>query len=481
MKTENINPPWMAFRWGATLMLMLSLHSTSAFGNADPASPASTEAARKADIRMEIKGLMTVARNAADRRAFDDAEAAYQKLLTFAVPDVDKREGLLEMGKMFEKSKAYAKAALVYEGFLERFRDDPESADVSIRLGRACRELGAFDTALAKFYNALHSSLRLAGDNSGSAQRQLALKAQFEIAETHFAKGNYAEAKRFFTRLLELEMGPDDRETVQYRLASTVGLLGDPGEAAALSRTFLTDHPDSARAAEASYLLAQSLQKLGREDDAAKVTLTLLKQEKPRGKEDPENWRRWKMKTGTELAGALYDKGDALNALTIYQQLAELDSSPEWRWPLVYQIGLCFERLRLSKRALEAYSYLTSGDLPKKSTAKGGKSVDFPGLREMAQWKMEYIRWATDTDHSLGKVLTPDWKTAGLQPLKFRETATSNVESGAPAPEQTTTASAKPVSAPAQATVAPAAKPAITPPASKPATVSKPTSPPVAH
>ncbi len=118
-------------------MLMLSLNSHQALGNVDPKA---VEAARKADIRLEIKGLLTVARNAADSRAFDDAEAAYQKLLTFAVPDIDKREALLEMGKMFEKSKAYAKAAMVYEGFLERFRDDPASADVSIRLGRACRD-----------------------------------------------------------------------------------------------------------------------------------------------------------------------------------------------------------------------------------------------------------------------------------------------------------------------------------------------------
>ncbi len=392
--------------------------------------PKTNETVWRADAGLEIKGLLTVAHNAADRKAWDDAEAAYHKILVLAVPDAAKRDALLEMGRMFETNKAYAKAAMVYEGFLERFRDDPAAADVSIRLGRACRELGAFQTALGKFYNALNSSLRATGEEAAIAQRKLALKAQFEIAQTHFAKGDYAEAKRFFTRLLVLDMTAEDRELVEFRLASTVALLGDPGEAAALARRFLVEHADSERAAEASYVLAQSLQKLGRGEEAAQVTLQLLKEEKPREKSAPEIWRRWKMKTGTELASALYEKGDALNALTIYQRLADLDARPEWRWPIVYQIGLCFERLRLTQRALEAYAYLISAETPK--GAANSVVADLPALKEMAQWKMDYLRWATDVDHSLSRLLKPDWKTAGIQPLKFRETPVAQAETPDP-------------------------------------------------
>jgi tetratricopeptide (TPR) repeat protein len=416
----------MAFRSCALLALGVLLCAGAQASDEPKAGELRTgEAVWKADADLEIKGLITVARNAAERKAWVEAEAAYQKLLTLGVANAAKRDALLEMGAMFEKSKAYAKAAMVYEGFLDRFRDDPAAADVSIRLGRACRELGAFQTALAKFYNALHSSLRVKGPDAEAAQRQLALKAQFEIAETHFAKGDYTEAKRFFVRLLALDMGEDDRELVEFRLASTVSLLGDPGEAAALARKFLTEHPQSARTSETYYLLAQALQKLGRNDEAAKETMKLLKEEKPREKEAPETWRRWKMRTGMELAGSLYGKGDALNALTIYQRLAELDTRPEWRWPIVYQIGLCFERLRLAPRALEAYAYLTSGELPK--SAGDSPMADLPAIREMAQWKMDYLRWSMGTDQTLSKVLKPDWKSAAIQPLKFRETAPSDV------------------------------------------------------
>ncbi len=405
----------------SSTILALGLQYTSAV-ETHPADSGirSSESVRLANADLEIKGLLTVAQNAVKKSAWSDAEAAYHKILSLPVAAASKRDALLEMGRMFETAGSFAKATMVYEGFLEHFHDDPAAADISIRLGRACRELGAFPTALRKFYNALNSTLRVNGAEAIAAQQKLALRAQFEIAETHFAKGDYAEAKRFFTRLLTLEMTPDDHELVEFRLAATVALLGDPGESVALARKFLTDHPASSRLSEARYLLAQSLQKLGRGDEAAREMLDLLKAEQPKGAETSPEWQRWKMKTGTELAGALYEKGEIMNALKVYQHLAELDTRPEWRWPIVYQIGLCFERLRLTQRALEAFAYLIDGEVP--PTSDKGNAADLSSIREMAKWKMDYLRWAADADRSISSVVKPDWKDAAILPLKFRET-----------------------------------------------------------
>jgi len=74
--------------------------------------------------------------------------------------------------KCFEASKNFSKAALTYESFLERFPEDPAEVDVSIRLGRACRELGAFKSALGKFYNALHGSMRPVGPEVADRQKK---------------------------------------------------------------------------------------------------------------------------------------------------------------------------------------------------------------------------------------------------------------------------------------------------------------------
>ena len=366
----------------------------------------------------EIQGLLTLSRQYTRSKDWVNAEVSFHKILSLAVPDKDKRDSLLEMGQMFEASKNFSKVVLTYESFLERFPEDPAAVDVSIRLGRACRELGAFQSALGKFYNALHDSLRTVGAEAASQQKKLALRAQFEIAETHFAKGDYAEARRFYTRLVLLEMSEDDRILVQFRLAYTVYLTGDFGESVALNRRFIAEHPDSERTAESYYLLSRSLQKLGRSNEAAKETLNLLKEENSRHTSAPEQWKRWQKRAGTEVASELYEHGDAKTALTIFQRVAELDPSPESRLPAVYQIGLCFERLRLFNRALEAYAYITASDAGKGATPPGPS--DAGGIQEMAQWRVEYLHWMTNADRQLGSVLKPDWQSA-VKPLKFHE------------------------------------------------------------
>ncbi|MGC3990577.1 MAG: tetratricopeptide repeat protein [Chthoniobacteraceae bacterium] len=246
-------------------------------------------------------------------------------------------------------------------------------------------------------------------------QQKVALRAQFEIAETHFTMGDYAEAKRYFQRLVLLDMSPDDLALVQFQLADTTYLAGDNAEAVAECRKFITDHPDSAKAPEARYIVTRALQKLGRSDEAAQETLVLLRDTKTRSAEDTKTWQHWQKRTGMEVGGELYDSGDVLNALAIYQRLAELDPAPESRLPVVYQIGLCFERLRMVGKALQAYQYIA--DTKVDSTAD---SVSM--LKDMAKWRMGYLRWSTDTDRELGALLKPDWNTADIQPLKFRQT-----------------------------------------------------------
>ena len=410
MKTARL-----VFRFGCLLAATVAAAANIPDNTAEPAG-ARIWRKQAAD---EIQGLLTLSRKYAQTKDWVNAEASFHKILSLSVPDKEKREAMLEMGQMFEASKNYSKAALTYESFLDRFPEDPAEVDVSIRLGRACRELGAFKSALGKFYNALHGSMRPVGPEAADRQKKLALRAQFEIAETHFAKGDYPEARRFYSRLTLLDMSDDDRTLVQFRLAYTVYLTGDFGECAALTRQFIAEHPESERTAESYYLLSRSLQKLGRGDEAAKETLNLLKDENSHKATTPELWKRWQKRAGTEVASELYEHGDARNALAIFQRVAELDPSPDSRLPAVYQIGLCFERLRLFNRAFEAYAYITSAQ-PSGKDAKPAGANYFGEIKEMAQWRVDYLHWITNADRELGSVLKPDWQTA-VKPLKFRE------------------------------------------------------------
>jgi len=367
------------------------------------------EVVSRDNANQQIVGLMTAAKKAADEQRWDDAEATYHQIMQLPVPDIDKRKTMIEMGQMFEQHQAYAKAVLIYDEFLERFRDDPINGEISLHDGRACRELGGFKTALNHFYDALHSSLSM-----DKNQQKIALRAQFEIAETHFAMGDYTEAKRYFQRLVLLDMSPDDQALVQFQLADTTYLAGDNAEAVAGCRKFLADHPDSPKAPETRYIVTRALQKLGRSDEAAQETLELLRDTKTRSAEDTKTWQHWQKRTGMEVGGELYDSGDILNALAIYQRLAELDPTPLNRLPVVYQIGLCFERLRMVGKALQAYQYITDTQV---DSSADSVSV----LKDMAKWRMGYLRWSTDTDRELGALLKPDWNTADIQPLKFRQ------------------------------------------------------------
>jgi tetratricopeptide (TPR) repeat protein len=376
----------------------------------------------------QILGLMTAAKKAAAEQRWDDAESAYHQIMRLAVPDIDKRKAMIQMGEMFEQAHAYAKAVLIYDEFLERFRDDPVAGEISLHLGRDCRELGAFKTALNHFYDALHSSLSLNKD-----QQKIALRAQFEIAETHFVTGDYAEAQRYFQRLVLLEMSPDDLALVQFQLADATYLAGNYAEAIALGRKFVSDHPDAPQVPETRYLLSRALQKLGRSDDAALETLALLKDTKTRDAGNAQIWQRWQLRTGKEVASELYDRGDVMNALAIYQKLAEIDVTPQGRLPIVYQIGLCFERLRMVGKALQAYTYIKDAKVDQPATTTPEQDP-ISMVKDMAKWRIGYLRWSTDTDRELGALLKPDWNTANLSPLQFRDTPLQQTVSAAATP-----------------------------------------------
>src|SRR6185312_11741196 len=118
---------------------------------------------------------------------------------------------------------------------------------------------------------------------------------------------------------------------------------------------FLEQWPEDSNRPEASYLLAVNLRKLNRGDEALKVTLALLNAEKSHMATDPKRWAYWQRRTGNQLANDFFEHGDVLNAQAIYASLASLSEDPAWRLPVVYQIGLCHERLGSPDRAHLAY------------------------------------------------------------------------------------------------------------------------------
>ena len=364
------------------------------------------------------------------------SEKIFNKLIRLGAPAEQKRNAMLAMGRYLEeKQNAPTKAAVIYEQFVNLFPNDPEDPDLLLRLGKIYRDNGAFASSLNKFYSVLYSSLQL---KNGDAYIDSSLRAKMEIAHTHFAMGDYKTAAQLYSRLKLIDMPQTEASEVTFRAAYIAFLSGDFNTSLNESQRFLSTYPGSPIAPEAQYLIVQSLKSLGRRDDAMRETVKLLQAGREFGRKKPAIWAYWQRKTGNEIANELYESGDAVGALSIYQRLAELDDNPNWRGSTVYQIGLCFERLRHLDRAREAYRYIID-KIPLSAGANDTDAIigiNLATLREMAQWRLDNLAWMEKTEKDVYPLLD--------KPVPPTNSDTKAAAQATPTPLQTAKAAKRP-------------------------------------
>lgn len=372
-----------------------------------------------------IEALEQEMQTAINNGDFPQAEKIFNQILRLAAPEKQKRNAILIMGRTLEeKQKQPAKAAVAYEQFVKLFPNDPEAPDTLLRLGRIYRDNGAFGSALNKFYSVLYSALQV---KTGEEYTDSSLRAKMEIAHTHFAAGDYQAAAELYSRLKLVKMTQAEASEVAFRSAYISYLSGHYINSLTGAEGFLATYPASPLAPEAQYLRVQSLRALGRKEEAMKETIKLLQAGREFGKKKPAVWAYWQRKTGNDIANELYETGDTLGALSVYQKLAELNDAPNWRGPTVYQIGLCFERLRYHARAREAYRYIID-KIPASAPAAEGDSMvgmNLATLRDMAQWRLDNLDWLEKTERDLYPLLDKETPASDLQPsfLKTEKSA----------------------------------------------------------
>jgi tetratricopeptide (TPR) repeat protein len=369
----------------------------------EPSSPAGVLVEDATQFEEQIKERDDVGTKLWMQGDRESAERTFADALSLNAPMAAKRELLLRMVQLYQNADDPLRAIAVMEKFLQTFPEDREHPQLLIRLGLLYRETGAFSAATARFYQVLNSTLRLAAENL-EASRRVATKARLEIADTYMTQGLLEEAQKFYGLLQLLDLEPADRERVQFRGGQLqhARKLWQPAEREL--GAFLTSFPESSFAAEARYLRAKALKELGRKDEAVQEVIALL-----RGQDhatDPALARSvayWKRRTGNELANTFYEQGDILGALAIYQALARASEEPSWRWPAVYQVGLCFERLHLPERAAEAYKVIVAPDPA--PAADVSLSDTLVSLQGMAQWRLDHLDWIEQFENKL-QVLT---------------------------------------------------------------------------
>jgi len=334
----------------------------------------------------EVHGLLKLGTRLTDRAEYESAEIAFRQVLTAdGVAVEDTKSALIGLARMYRKQGSFVKAIAVYEKYLKVYPGDERTPDVLLEAGRTMRSMGSNRLALARFYSVINSTLKLP-DKGFEHYQQLAKTAQFEIAETHFESGNFADAAKFFARLRLLDLAPADRARAHFKAAYALKLQGDNEAAVTMLCAYLEQWPADENVPEARYLLATTLRTQGRPGEALATTLDLLRSEQATHSTDPKRWAYWQRRTGNQLANDFFEHGDILNAQAIYTSLSSLSEDPAWRLPVVYQIGLCHERLGSVDQARTAYEDIIAAT----------KTNAPPGLAElgrMAAWRLSNLDW----------------------------------------------------------------------------------------
>ncbi len=333
-----------------------------------------------------------MARKQRETGAFDLALSNLQIVLDANIPDEIKKTALLEMAFTHQKAENYPDALKSYGIFLKRYQEDADIPEVLLRQGVLYREIGAPQLALAKFHSVMTVALNLNMDQF-DYYRGVVVMAQTQIAETYYQQGKLKEAAEKYAILLRTEASLPNRDLIHYMLVLCLAGEQNHTELISQAQDFLAHQPDAKEAPHVRYLLATSLKETGRNAESLSQVLKLLKSESV---QDSPDWKVWQQRTGNEIANQLYQEGDYVRALNVYLNLAELDATPGWQFPVYYQVGLIYERLDQPAMAIETYQKII--DREQELDVDSG-----PGTRatvEMSRWRRDFIGWKLEAEKS---------------------------------------------------------------------------------
>jgi tetratricopeptide (TPR) repeat protein len=325
-----------------------------------------------------------------------EGEPILTGLLEGGAPESIQQLALFELAIFAQEQGHSARAQQICAQFIDRWPNASLIPEVLLRQGVIFRQMGLNNLALAKFYSVMTSSLVLKNDTLDYYQG-LVLLAQTEVAETHFQLGRYAEAADFFTRLLKQSNPALNRVSTQFRLVRALAALNRNEETVAQGKDFLLHFTDKPECPEVRFHVSLALKKLGRKEEALQQVLALLQEQRQRSSEHPELWTFWQQRAGNEIGNQLYREGDYANALGIYLNLAKLDNRPDWQLPVLYQIGLTYERLSQPEKARQSYQSIMELEPGLGTNA----SSNFKTMFEMARWRASFVQWHAKAESRL--------------------------------------------------------------------------------
>jgi len=326
-------------------------------------------------------------------RQFAVATAGYVAILQSAAPESLQRNALIELAQTALDQNNLVRAQQIYAQGLARWPQDDGVPELILRQGLVYRQMGLNSLAIAKFYTVMTSALTIKSERFDYYQ-QLVLRAQNEIAGAQYDLGRWTEAADSLGRLLKLDPPPDNHSTVQCKLIRCLVALGRHADACAQAQDFLNCQTNAPERPEVHFLYATSLKQIGRGADALSQVLALLEEQHSGKTRETDTLTYWQRRAGNEIANQFYQEGEPLKALDIYLILAALGSSPEWQFPVWYQLGLVYERLNQPVKALEYYGNIARREKELPATA----TPSLKAVVEMARWRTDFLGWRVKTE-----------------------------------------------------------------------------------
>lgn len=323
---------------------------------------------------------------------YAEAINTYVNLLNIVdVPEAEHKRALFGLAETYFRRGSLSQSVSLLHQFVNLFPEDERRQECLFQIGLIYREMKLHSEAVTAFYRVLNSIV-VTGEADLPKYLKLARRSQFEIARSHFYAEQWGQALAFIDRIELFELNPRDRESLHFYKAHATLKTDDLETGLELVQKFIHTYPSSPLIPEMLYTKADVLAQMQLDDDAVATLMELLEFGGLPEEEFGEEWNRWRQQAGNQFANRYYDKQDFLAALRLYQGITVLDDRKEWQLPIVFQMGLCFEKLGMYDRAMESMTFVAQG-IEDFNETDAPPDAALEQLLKRTQWRLDMLQW----------------------------------------------------------------------------------------
>ena len=326
-----------------------------------------------------------------NHKNFYESEQQWQKALDFFIPQELNQNLTKQLCKIYKilNSKTLF---LMYEKYVETYPNAIDTPKVHLSLANFYLNCQAYERALYHFYKILNSTLTIVNTDISNHESYV-IWAQLGIAQTYLEQKRYTEAYDFFTKIHLKNFENSIAQEVIFKEALCAYLSKHFYNAETLLKDYCSQTPQTAQLPEAYYYLVHCYKEMDNKDNMLRTLFELLKigQQKRIDKEIYwENWDKYQTLSAKEVAQDFYTEGNLIDAIKLYQVLVDMNTTPEWQWPILCQMGLCYERLGLSLKSKAAYELIANAQ-EQWNEKNINWSEDLRNYQLQAKWHLEQL------------------------------------------------------------------------------------------